>query len=154
MVINKRWVTWQDLQPYREQLIDMELELMMKYHYPDKKISRLYPEERVANLEHYLSNGSTFLWIATKGDKLLGYYWAYISTFIDKKRWNLRSIMFTEEAKGMGLGNCAIQEGLAKAKDLNCNEAATEYVPWNKPMEQLMKKNGYLITRIEVVKYL
>lgn len=154
MEINKRWVTWEELQPYREQLIDKELELMIKYHYPDKIIPRSYPEERVANLEHYLSNGSTFLWIATKGEKLLGYYWAYISTFIDKKRWNLRSIMFSEEVKGMGLGNCAIQEGLAKARDLNCDEAATEYVPWNAPMEQLMKKNGYQVMRIEVVKEL
>jgi len=154
MDINKKWVTWEELQPFREQLIDMELELMTKYHYPDKIIPRIYPEERVANLEHYLNNGSTFLWIATKGDKLLGYYWAYISTFIDKKRWNLRSIMFSDDAKGMGLGNCAIKEGLIKAKELNCDEAATEYVPWNTPMEKLLEKNGYVITRKEVVKKL
>lgn len=153
-MIENKWVSWEELLPYKEQLIDMELELMIKYHYPDKIIPRSYPEQRVNNLESYLKNGSTFLWISTEGNKLLGYYWAYISTFIDKKRWNLRSIMFSEETKGKGLGTLAIYEGLKKAKELKCDEAATEYVPWNQPMEAVMLKSGYKVTRIEVVKEL
>jgi hypothetical protein len=48
----------------------------------------------------------------------------------------------------------AINEGLKKAKELKCDEAATEYVPWNKTMETLMLKSGYKVTRIEVVKEL
>ena len=153
-MINSRWITWAELLPYKDQLIDMELELMIKYHYPDKIIPRCYPEQKVNNLEEYLKNGTTFLWVSTEGDKLLGYYWAYISTFIDKKRWNLRSIMFLDEVKGNGLGSLAVKEGLKKARELDCDEAATEYVPWNKIMEEVMLKNGYKITRIEVVKAL
>ena len=154
MEIKNRWVTWEELHPYKEQLIDLELDLMIKFHYPDKSISRSYPESRVENLKKYLNDGSTYLWLSTQGDKLLGYYWAYISTFIDRKRWNLRSIMISEEAKGKGLGSLAVKEGLKKAKELNCDEAATEYVPWNRTMEAVMMKNGYQVTRIEVVKKL
>ena len=153
-MIESRWVSWEELLPFKEQLIDMELELMIRYHYPDKQIPRSYPEQRVNNLESYLKNGSTFLWMATEGDKLLGYYWAYVSSFIDKKRWNLRSIMFLDEAKGRGLGTLAVKEGLEMARLLECDEAATEYVPWNKTMEAVMMKNGYKVTRIEVVKEL
>ena len=115
-MIESKWVSWEELLPYKEQLIDMEQELMIRYHYPDKQIPRSYPEQRVNNLESYLKNGSTFLWMSTEGDKLLGYYWAYISTFIDKKRWNLRSIMFLDEAKGRGLGTLAVKEGLKMAR--------------------------------------
>jgi len=153
-MIESRWVSWEELLPFKEQLIDMELELMIRYHYPDKQIPRSYPEQRVNNLESYLKNGSTFLWMATEGDKLLGYYWAYVSSFIDKKRWNLRSIMFLDEAKGRGLGTLAVKEGLKMARLLECDEAATEYVPWNKTMEAVMMKSGYKVTRIEVVKEL
>ena len=151
-MIESRWVSWEELLPFREQLIDMELELMTKYHYPNKIIPRSYPEERVNNLKKYLVNGSTFLWISTDGNKLLGYYWAYMSFIINKKRWNIRSIIFLDEAKGKGLGALAIKEGIKKAMELKCNDSATEYVPWNKPMEKLMKSNGYVVTRIEVVK--
>ena len=154
MNIISRWVSWEDLQPYKEQLIDMELELMIKYHYPDRFIPRSYPEQRVESLKEYLANGSTYLWLSTEGGKLLGYYWAYVSIFIDKRRWNLRSIMFLEEVKGMGLGTKAVKEGLKKAMELKCDEAATEYVPWNKTMEAVMNNNGYKVTRIEVVKKL
>lgn len=153
-MIESRWVSWEELLPFKEQLIDMELELMIRYHYPDKQIPRSYPEQRVNNLESYLKNGSTFLWMSTEGDKLLGYYWAYVSSFIDKKRWNLRSIMFLDEAKGRGLGTLAVKEGLKMARLLECDEAATEYVPWNKTMETVMMKSGYKVTRIEVVKEL
>lgn len=154
MSMECKWVNWEELVPYKEQLIDMELNLMIRYHYPDKIIPRSYPEKRVERLKDFLSDGSTFLWVATDGDKLLGYYWAYISIFIDKKRWNLRSIMFDESVQGKGLGPRAIKEGLAKAKEMKCDEAATEYVPWNKAMESVVKKSGYKVTRIEVVKVL
>ena len=152
MSIISKWVTWEELLPYKKQLIDMELELMIKYHYPDKEIPRSYPEQRVNSLQSYLESGSTFLWLSMDGEKLLGYYWAYISTFIDKKRWYLRSIMFRDEAKGLGLGSLAINEGLKKAVEQGCDEASTEYVPWNKTMESIIKTNGYVVTRIEVVK--
>lgn len=154
MSIRNRWVSWEELLPYKEQLIDMELVLMIKYHYPNRDIPRSYPESRVNSLQEYLKDGSTFLWISTDGEKLLGYYWAYVSVFINKRRWNLRSIMFVDEAKGKGLGTLAIKEGLNKARELECDEAATEYVPWNTSMESVMRVNGYKVTRVEVVKEL
>lgn len=45
-------------------------------------------------------------------------------------------------------------EGLAKANELNCDEAATEYVPWNKAMGEALNSMGYIQSRIEVVKKL
>lgn len=33
--IRSAWMSWEDLYPFKEQLIDMEHELMIKYHYPD-----------------------------------------------------------------------------------------------------------------------
>ena len=62
--------------------------------------------------------------------------------------------MFLDEAKGRGLGTLAVKEGLKMARLLECDEAATEYVPWNKTMETVMMKSGYKVTRIEVVKEL
>lgn len=85
MAIKSKWVTWQELEPYREQLVDMEYELMVKYHYPDRIIPRTYPEKRVANLERALESGNTFLWISTEGSLLLGYYWAYISSLLTRE---------------------------------------------------------------------
>jgi len=152
--IKTGWITWTELEPYKEQMIDMELELMIKYHFPDWKIPRSYPEERVNKLKDYLADGLTFVWAATFEDRLLGYYWAVISQYIDKKRWNMRSLMFIDQAKSMGLGTEALLAAFEKAKEMGCDQAASEYVPWNDSMASLLKNNGYKITRIEVVKEL
>ena len=117
-------------------------------------IPRSFAEDRVKKLETHMKSGNTFFWAIIDGDNLLGYYWAYISIFINLKRWNLRSLMFRNEIKGQGYGILAIQTGLQKAIELGCDEAATEYVPWNKPMAQMLEKNGYMPSRIEVVKKL
>lgn len=152
--IKTGWMTWEEILPFKEQLIDMELDLMITYHYPDWKIPRSYPEGSVERLESHLESGNTHFWGAVKDGQLIGYYWGYASMFIDKKRWNTRSIYFKPEAKGLGLGRMAMDAAHAKAKELGCDEAATEYVPFNKTMASLMEKCGYEITRIEVVKKL
>lgn len=117
-------------------------------------IPRSFAEERVRGLELHMKNGNTYFWAITDGNQLLGYYWAYVSIFIDRKRWNLRSLMFRDELRGLGYGMKPIEVGLQKAYELGCDEAATEYVPWNKPMAQMLEKCGYMPSRIEVVKKL
>ena len=152
--IETKWLTWDEILPFKEQIIDMELDSMINYHYPDWNIPRSYPEERVNRLKQHLESGNTFFWAAFKGRKLFGYYWGYASQFIDKKRWNTRSIYFLPEVKGFGFGSKAIEEAHKKAIEIGCDEAATEYVPWNKPMAQMLEKYGYMPSRIEVVKKL
>lgn len=154
MNIKGRWLTWEELYPYTEQLIDLEVELTQKYHYPEIEIPRSYAKERVKGLEKHMNSGNTFFWAIVEDGCLLGYYWAYISVFIDKKRWNLRSLMFRDSVKGYGYGKIAIEAGLLKAKEMGCYEAATEYVSWNNTIATLLSKFGYNPARIEVVKKL
>ena len=152
--IKTGWMTWEEIQPYKEQLIDLELELMIQYHYPDWDIPRSYPELKVCELEQHIKNGNTFFWGAVSRGMLMGYYWAYTAPFINKKRWCLRSVIFRKECQGMGLGGMAIREGLQKAKSIGCDEAVTEYVPVNTNAARVYEKAGYEISRIEVVKKL
>ena len=152
--IKTGWLTWEEILPFKEQLIDMELDLMITYHYPEWSIPRSYPEGSVERLKDHLQSGNTFFWGAIQGDKLVGYYWGYCAMFIDKKRWNTRSIYFKPKVKGLGLGKQAMDAAHKKALELHCDEAATEYVPFNHTMENLMKSSGYEIARIEVVKKL
>lgn len=148
------WMTWDDIKPYEEQLIDLELILMVMYHYPDWDIPRSFPEQKVKQLEQHLSKGNTFFWGARFQNILVGYYWAYSEFLIDKKRWYLRSLMVREEFQGMGLGTLAINEGLLKAKNLECDEAVTNYAAFNTTAARAYKKAGYEISRIEVIKKL
>ena len=154
MNIKGRWLTWEELHPYTEQLIDLEIELTHKYHYPDMEIPRSFAKDRVKGLEKHMKSGNTFFWAIIEEECLLGYYWAYISVFIDRKRWNLRSLMFRDCVKGYGYGKEAIEAGLLKAKEMGCNEAATEYVSWNITIAAMLEKFGYSPSRIEVVKKL
>ena len=158
-MVNKKhirtgWMTWDEIQPFREQLIDLELELMTVYHYPDWDIPRTYPEQKVQELEKHLQDGNTFFWGAVCGEILAGYYWAYIVPFIDRKRWYLRSVMFRKEYQGIGLGSIAIEEGLIKARAAGCDEAVTEYISSNQSAAKVYEKAGYRMARIEVVKRL
>lgn len=152
--IKTGWFSWDEIIPFKEQLIDMELDLMITYHYPNWDIPRSYPELSVERLKSHLESSNTYFWGAIRNGKLIGYYWGYAAMFIDRKRWNTRSIYFLPEAKGLGLGKMAIEAAHAKAIELGCVEAATEYAPFNASMANLMEKNGYSITRIEVVKNL
>lgn len=148
------WMSWKEILPFKEQLIEMEHNLMIKYHYPDWKIPLSYPASRVEELKDHLENGNTFFWGAIYKNELIGYVWLYYNTFIDHKRWHLRSIMFNEKAQGLGLGKLAIEESIEKAKYLGCDEMVTSYVPSNKIMESLLKKFHFEKSRIEVIKKL
>lgn len=146
------WMKWEDILPYKEQLKQLEHELMIRYHYPDKAIPFTYPSSRVENLAMYLTSGETFFWAVCRGNELLGYMWCYISSFIDVKRWNIRSIMFKTSVQSLGLGHLALKEGEKKAIEMNCTEISTEYVPFNNHMAHVMEREGFEKTRVEVVK--
>lgn len=148
------YMTWEQIEPYKEQIIDMELTEMIDYHYPDWDIPRSYPEQKVAELQQHLADGNTYFWGAIYRGKLLGYRWAYVTTFIDHLRWIGRSSMFVPEARGLGLATKVYQEEIQKAIDLGCADMATMYAPSNKVIEHMFQKNGYEVSRIEVVKKL
>lgn len=96
------WMTWEEIEPFKEHMIDMELDLMITYHYPEWAIPRSYPEGSVERLKSHIESGNTFFWGAGGEGKILGYYWGYVAPFINKKRWNTRAIYFSSEAKGIG----------------------------------------------------
>lgn len=148
------WMEWNEIALYKDQLIVMERELIVTYHYPDWDISLSYLEQSVSRLEDHIKSGNTFFWGVRDVKTLYGYYWGYASLFIDIKRWNIRSMMFLPEVKGLGYGKMSMEAGHQKAIELGCTEAATEYAPFNDNMATFMEKMGYVVKRIEVVKKL
>lgn len=153
-MIKYGWMNWDEIKPFKAQLIEMEHRLIQKYHYPNRSIPVSYSRESVDRLERHMESGNTFFWAITDGDTLVGYYWAYIADFLFKKRWVLRSLMINENYKHQGYGKLAVNEGLKKASELGCYDAVTEYVPMNESAGSLYHNSGYEVSRIEVVKKL
>lgn len=147
-----KWMNWDEIEPYINQLIELEYELITKYHYPDWDIPRSYPESRVLALKEHLKTGNTYFYGIVKGDELVGYYWAYSAPFINRKRWNLRSLMVKDGYRSCGFGSKMITLGLQKAKAVGCDDAATEYAAFNKGAGRAYDKAGYVVSRIEIVK--
>lgn len=148
------WMDWEDIEPFKNQLIELEQILFTKYHYPDWYNGGEYCINHVNKLEQFLANGNTYFWGARRESELIGYYWAYTSQFVDKKRWCLSSLMIKDEYRMFGLGSLAIEEGFKMAKAIGCDEAATQYVSWNEAASRVYQKAGYKVTRYEVVKRL
>lgn len=146
------WMTWEELLPYKNQLVDMEHELMIRYHYPDWDIPKEYPITRVNNLEQHLLSGNTHFFGIRRANDLLGYIWVYTSDFIDKIRLHVRSILIKDYVKSEGYGQLLFKEIENKAIELGCDEICTSYVPQNKTMERCVERYGYERTRIEMVK--
>ncbi len=146
------WMTWEQIEPFKEQLIDWELEVMVKYHYPDKIISRDYPASRVINLKNYLASGNTFFWGAILDDKLLGYYWAYIKVEGTEKIWEIRSNFISEKARNIGLGMLSYKAGLDKAVDEGCTQSISMYAAFNTKVAEIYDRLGYEISKVEVIK--
>lgn len=147
-------MTWEQILPYKEQIINWELEVMTKYHYPDKIIPREYPASRVENLKEYLESGNTFFWGAIENGHLLGYYWAYISDFLYERTWYSRSSYISEAARGKGLGTLSKIEAITKAKELGCVKSIATYASFNDVNKHIYEKLGFSVSRIEVVKTL
>jgi GNAT superfamily N-acetyltransferase len=146
------WMDWADIVPYREQLIEMEMDLMITYHYPDWNIPRSYVEKHVDALEQYIDSGNTFFW-GVRDDKILyGYMWGYVSNFINIKRWNRRSTYFQNALRGKGFAMLGMEASLEKAKELGCNQMSTHYAVFNDRMKAFLEKSGFVETRVEMVK--
>ena len=148
------WMTWEQIYPFKELIVDWELDVMIKYHYPDKNIPRSYPEARVEKLKDYLAGGSTFFWGAIENGELLGYYWAYIDDFLGEKRWEARSSYVCEKARRRGISRMAHIAALSKARELHCEVAVTSYASFNNAIAHVYEDLGYEISRIEVIKRL
>ena len=67
------WMTWEQIEPYKEQIIDMEYDSMVTWHYPDWDLPRRFTEEKITGLQQHLANGNTWFWGAVYRGKLLGY---------------------------------------------------------------------------------
>lgn len=154
MSVVAKWMNWEEISPYKDQLIQMEHTLIKKYHYPERDIPFEYSINSVETLETHLENGNTFFWAMVDDNELIGYYWAYITNFLGKNRWVLRSLMIKESYSGKGVGTTAINEGLKKAKELGCYDSSTEYVPFNEAAKKSYENAGYNISRVEVTKVL
>ena len=148
------WMTWEQIEPYKEQIIDMEYDSMVTWHYPDWDLPRGFTEEKITGLQQHLANGNTWFWGAVYRGKLLGYRWAYVGTFINRRRWTGNSIVFIPEARGLGLGAMAMMAEEKKARELGCDDMETMYAAFNKASARMHEKAGYRPKRIEVVKEL
>lgn len=148
------WMTWEQILPFKEQVIDWELEVIVKYHYPDMIIPRSFCEEKVNALETHLKNGNTFFWGAVENGQLIGYYWGYVSEMLFESRWNEHSSYLSETARNRGLGMRAKLEALQKAKERGCVKSVSMYAPFNEAQRHIYEKLGFEISRIEVVKRL
>lgn len=146
------WMSWEEIAPFREQLIEMELDLMITYHNPDWDIPRAYVEEHVDALEHYIASGNTFFWGVHDRVKLYGYMWGYTAPFIDKLRWNIRSVYFQDELRGGGFASLGVEETLKKADEMGCDQMSTHYAVFNDRMKGFLEKYDFAPTRMEMVR--
>lgn len=151
-VLEFKWLNWEEIELYKERIIDWELEVMIKYHYPEKDIPRTYPEEKVNSLKSYLSTNQTFFMGIFKENKLIGYYWAFISDFLGEKVWNERSSYIKEEERGQSLGIISKLIALKKAGEHGCNKSKSMYAFFNKSQQIIFDKLGYSVSRIEIIK--
>ena len=148
------WLTWQQIEPYKELIAEWENETVIKYHYPDKIISKSYFDERIEKLKNYLNFGNTFFLGIFYESKLIGYYWSYVMDFLFQKTWFENSSYLDENFRGKGIGLLMKKLALNKALEIGCTEAKSMYAPFNKAQENLFLKLGFKISRIEVTKRL
>lgn len=146
------WMNWEEIAPFRNQLVDMELDLMITYHYPDWDIPRSYVKTHVDSLKQYIANGNTYFWGVWDDKYLYGYFWGYVSAFIDKSRWNNRSTYFKEELKGKGYSALGMEASIRKAKEVGCDQIVTHYAAFNGRMGAFLKKYNFLPMRVEMVR--
>ena len=148
------WMTWEQIEPFKDKIIEMEYEDMTTFHYKEWSIPHSYCELKVSELQDHLANGNTYFWGAIENNELVAYWWCYSAPFIDRKRFHIRSAMTVESARGKGLGKLACQEVIQKASELGCDDIATHYVVENESMAALMDYMGFKKTRVEVIKTL
>lgn len=146
------WMSWEQIEPFKRQIVDLEYDVMKTWHYPDRDIPRSYPEQKVAELRQHLADGNTYFWGVVCHEKLLAYCWGYTSVSMGRLCWNVRSYMVLPEARGLGLGSLMRKEEENKARVVGCVEMRTAYAPFNTMPRRMLEKRGWKVTGIEVVK--
>lgn len=148
------WMEWEEIEPYLPQLIDMETDLIVSYHYPDIVPPVEYVRQSVARLQQHMENGNTFFMGIRDGETLYGYCWAYTATFIDELRWHERSRYLRNEVRGRGYGRLFSKEQEKKARLLGVTSMSTSVAVFNNRMKNLLMSEGFEPTRIELTKRL
>lgn len=146
-----RCFEWVDIDKYLDQIIDMQLENIYKFHYPERKPNRDYVKRKILELEQHLQNNNTYFIGASKDDKLYGYIWCYEALFIDEKRMFVNSLFICKNARKAGLGQLLINEAKKIAISNECRSIATHYSSFNKVAGKFYSNNGFESTRIEMV---
>lgn len=150
--IRFKWMDIKDFEKDKEKIRNMYKECFLQYHYPYMKLEDTYFIEKINGLKEYLlSNQANILAIYSK-DELIGFWWIYYSTFINKKRCHINCAYICNEYRKKGLSMQAYKIIIEKAKKDDCDEIATMYAKFNSPMEKSLQKNDFEITRIECVK--
>ena len=148
------WMNWDEIAKFLPQLIAMETDLLITYHYPNRKAPTKYIAESVKRLQQHMENGNTFIFGIRDEKTLYGYYWGYTSVFIDELRWHEHSRYLTEEIRGKGYGKLFSIEAEKKARSLGVCSMATSVATFNKRMQSLLIESGFEPTRVEMVKKL
>lgn len=145
---------WDDVLKYYDKIVNMQLENVKKFHYPDKQISATYIKTKINELRKHLENDNTYFIGVVRNDKLLGFLWAYESLFIEDKRIQINSMYIIKEARRLGLGKILMDKIEAIANDKKCNSIATHYATINENAGDFYIAQGFNATRTEVVKRL
>ncbi len=148
------WLSWTEIEPFRQKIIDWELEVIIKYHYPDRTIPRSFCEEKVEQLQEHLKNGNTFFLGIMDDGQLVGYYWGYFADFLFERTWFERTAFLSEDYRRRGLGLITKEMALKKAKEMNCIRSESMYAPDNISQKKIYERLGYNVSRVEVIKKL
>lgn len=148
------WMEWDEIERYLPQLMEMELDLIVAYHYPDRKPPVEYVHRSVRNLQQHMEDGNTFFFGICDDEILLGYSWAYTAMFIDELRWHEHSRYLRESIRGQGYGRLLSREGEKKARSLGAASMEASVAVFNQKMRQLIEESGFKPKRIEYVKKL
>lgn len=146
-----RQFKWLDIQKYLDQIIDMQLENIYKFHYPERTPNRDYVKGKILDLEKHLENNNTYFIGAIKEDVVYGYIWCYESLFIDEKRMSINSLFVCEKVRGTGLGKMLMNEAKKVAIHNGCGSIGTHYASFNTDTGKFYFNNGFRETRIEMV---
>lgn len=152
--IKTGWMSFSELEPYLAQLITMESDLLVTYHYPDRPTPTKYIERSVRGIEQHLANGNTYFYGIRDDETLYGYLWAYTATFIDELRWNEHSRYLREEYRGEGYGKLMSEEGEKMARSLGVASMSAHVASFNERMKRLLSESDYEVARVEMVKKL
>lgn len=124
------------------------------YHYPDKEVDADYIDETFEKLCLYLNENNTHFIAAFDEHKIAGYIWLYQRPFMAHKRMIINSFFVAEGYRSHGIGKALLEAACQKSLDVQCKEIATHYATVNQVAGKFYLNNGFLETRVEVVKKL